>query len=348
MTSSWSLRWLMAFACVIVGLLSGCRADQPAQSPDSSPADDSARRAREALADGDSAVHREAGRAAFQLFVRADRIQPASVGAQRWTDVGDLLSVDEDASDRDALAMNAYARAVKADPKWRGPRFGSARLLLRQGAPDLKAALALLDEEEALGDAEPKVLALRKHVKQLLDESRAEEKRRDEEHERGTRALAAEDAERSRSREERLEAMHAQTIEAGDILCQLEGYRNFGKEFGNELSPGVAAGSFVGVLIQCINRGKASLYFPAGQVAIVDGGGRRFAIDTSSSFDLAVWKSDRDIQNPEALQLHPGSPRFVQLMFDLPDNVATAGSTRLAIGGKTMSLSVAMQGDTVP
>jgi hypothetical protein len=338
----------MAFACVFVGLLSGCRAAHPAQGPDTAAPDDSAKRTSEALADGDSALRREAGRAAFQSFTRADRIQPGSVDAKRWAETGDLLGVDDDVSNRDALAMNAYARAVKADPKFPGPRYGSARLLLRNRAPDLKEALDLLDEEEALGDADPKVLALRKHVKERLDASRADEKRRDEEHDRGARALAAEDAERSRSRQERLEAMHAQTIEAGSILCQLEGYRNFGKEFGNEMSPSVAAGSFVGVLVQCINRGKASLYFPSGQVAIVDSSGRRFAIDTSSSFDLAVWKSGRDIQNPETLQLHPGSPRFVQLMFDLPDDVATAGSTRLAIGGKTMALSEAMQGDTGP
>lgn len=338
----------MVFACVFVSLLSGCRAPQPAEAPDTAAPDDSAKRTTEALADGDSAVRREAGRAAYQLFVRADRIQPGSVGAARWTDVGDLLSVDEDVGDRDALAANAYSRAVKADAKWPGPRFGSARLLLRQDAPDLRAALALLDAEEALGDPKPEVLALRRHVKELLDETRAAEKRRDEEHERGTQALAAEEAERSRSRQERLAAMHAQTVEAGNILCQLEGYRNFGKEFGNEMSPSVAAGSFVGVLVQCINRGRTSVYFPAGQVAIVDGSGRRFAIDTSSSFDLAVWKSDRDIQNPEALQLHPGSPRFVQFMFDLPDNVATAASIRLAIGNKTMPLRDAMQDATAP
>lgn len=338
----------MVFACVFVSLLSGCRAPQPSESPEMATPDDSAKRTREALEDGDSAVRREAGRAAFQLFIRADRIQPGSVGAERWTNVGDLLTVDEDVSDRDAVAMNAYSRAVKADPKWRGPRFGSARLLVRQSAPDLKAALNLLDEEEALGLPTPEVLALRRHVKELLDETRAEEKRRDDEHERGTRALAAEEAERSRSREERLAAMHAQTVEAGSILCQLEGYRNFGKEFGNEMSPSVAAGSFVGVLVQCINRGRTSVYFPAGQVAIVDGSGRRFAIDTSSSFDLAVWKSDRDIQNPEALQLHPGSPRFVQFMFDLPEDVAAARSTRLAIGNKAMSLGDAMQDATAP
>lgn len=338
----------MAFACVFVSLLGACRASQPAQGPDDALPDDSAKRTREALADGDSALRREAGRAAFQLFVRADRIQPGSVGAERWTDVGDLMSVDEDVTDRDAMAMNAYSRAVKADPKWRGPRFGSARLLLRHSAPDLKAALNLLDEEEALGAPTPEVLALRRQVKERLDETRAEEKRRDEEHERGTRALAAEEAERSQSRQERLAAMHAQTVESGSILCQLEGYRNFGKQFGNEMSPSVAAGSFVGVLVQCINRGRTSLYFPAGQVAIVDGSGRRFAIDTSSSFDLAVWKNDRDIQNPEALQLHPGSPRFVQLMFDLPEDVASARSTRLAIGNKAMSLGDAMQDATAP
>jgi len=302
-------------------------------------------KAEGALAAGDAAVKRGAWDEAFEQYRKADNVRYGTVGAARWKALGDLIASAGDAFNADPVAVRAYARALKADPKYPGIHLGQARILMHEPLAKPTDAMAALDEEEQAHPGNPEVRKLREKVQARLDaEKRAEDEKRATreafEGDRARRQLEGEHHEETAK-----DRYRTQSVEARGIFCRLEGYRVFGDEFGGEYHSSTASGTFAGALIQCVNKTKSSLYFPASEFAIVDTLGRRFAIDASSSFDLAVWKEDRSIANPEALQLHPGSPRFVQLMFDLPPDVAAATSTRLVFANQGMQ--VVFEGDVV-
>jgi len=291
-----------------------------------------------ALKAGDSAVKSKAWDEAFEQYRKADDIRYGTVGAARWTTLGDLIASIGDVFNSDPVAMKAYARALKADPKYPGIHLGQARVLMHEPTPNPPNALAALDEEEQAHPGSPDVRKLRQKIQAGLDaEKRAEDEKqaiRDKfESDRAQRQLEGEHHEETAK-----DRYRTQSVEARGIFCRLEGYRVFGDEFDGEYHTSTASGTFAGALLQCVNNTKRSLYFPASDFTMVDTMGRRFAIDASSSFDLAIWKSDRSIANPEALQLHPGSPRFVQLMFDLPPEVAAATTTRLVFANKGMQV----------
>jgi hypothetical protein len=86
----------------------------------------------------------------------------------------------------------------------------------------------------------------------------------------------------------------------------------------------------------------------AVQLAQRDPAGRRYSIDTSGSFELAIWNEDAEIQTPEALQLHPGSPGFVQLMFDLPPELASNESARLGFAKNQFRLIFPAEASDLP
>jgi hypothetical protein len=265
--------------------------------------------------------------------IASSRVALASSGGRSSASIAEGGALDES----EPTAMDAYARALEASPKYPGLKVLQARELLRDGSSREEEALALLDEEEANHPGMPETRRLRK---QILKRREAEARNRARESERALRELDYErqQEESQRKRQESVERFRTQNAEIGGVFCQLEGYRAFGKEFGGDLHSSVASGTFVGVLLQCVNGRRSTVYFPAEAFAIVDAHGRRFAIDTNSSFDLAIWKNDAEINNPEALQLHPGIPRFVQLMFDIPPDAAQAPTTRLAFASKTMQL----------
>lgn len=300
---------------------------------------------------GNQALKKRDVQAAFESFRQADEARPGTISAARWKAVGDGLADYNDIFESDVAAVSAYERALRADPQAPGIRWREARLHVRAPVPRIKEALALLDEEDRLHPGGRDSYNVRKEI----EDARSAERRKAADAVEGANAAAAararEQQERARRRaeEDAQKAMLRSQVGAiGPITCRLEGYRVFGHEFGNDLHSVVASGVFAGVLLQCVNNGRDSAYFPASAFAVVDPEGRRYSIDSNSSFELAVWNEDAEIQNPEALQLHPGSPRFVQLMFDLPPELARNESARLGFAKNQFRLIFPAEASGIP
>ena len=330
--------WLLSVTLLVVGILSGPIACMPSR-----PAEDEAAKPdpQQLLSAGNASLERRGFGAAFESFRSADDARPGTVNAETWKAVGDGLAEDGDIVDSDRAAFSAYERALKAAPGIEGVRWRQAKLLLRAPVPKTQEALALLDEEDRLHPGGRDSYNLRKGT---LDAEEAR-RRRVADAAAGASAAATARAKEQRDRDEQRANESAQKARLrtqvgaiGSLTCRLEGYRVFGREFGNDLHSVVASGTFAGVLLQCVNNGRSSTYFPATAFAILDRQGRRFAIDSNSSFELAVWNEDAEIQNPEALQMHPGVPRFVQLMFELPIDLASSGSVRLGFARNVLQL----------
>jgi tetratricopeptide (TPR) repeat protein len=302
-------------------------------------------------ATGNRALEKRDFQEAFEAFRQADEARPGTISAERWKAVGDGLADYNDIFESDVAAVSAYERALKADPKASGIRWREARLHVRAPAPRIKEALALLDEEDRLHPGGRDSYNVRKGIQ---DAEAAEQRRKAQGAEGATAAAVARARDRQEREQERAQqdarrtALRTQVGAIGPITCRLEGYRVFGHEFGNDLHSVVASGVFAGVLLQCVNNGRDSVYFPASAFAVVDSTGRRYSIDTSSSFELAIWNEDAEIQNPEALQLHPGSPRFVQLMFDLPPELASNESARLGFAKNQFRLIFPAEASGLP
>ena len=341
MTTDLHFATLLRVALLLLGIWVGPSGCAP---PDSTRSGDDAAEANpeKLLATGATALEKHDFQQAFESFRAADEARPGTVNVNQWKTVGEGLAGYNDIFESDKAALSAYERALKADPSAAGIRWREARLLIRAPVPRIKEALALLDDEDRLHPGGRDSYNVRKGIEDTL----SAERRRAADGAQGATAAAAararEQQERARRHAEedaQKALLRSQAGAIGPVTCRLEGYRVFGREFGNDLHSVVAAGVFAGALLQCVNNGKTSVYFPAAAFAIVDTSGNRYSIDSSGSFELAVWNEDAEIQNPEALQLHPNSPRFVQLMFDLPEPVASAESTRLTFAHSAMRLT---------
>ncbi|MCC6809177.1 MAG: DUF4352 domain-containing protein [Deltaproteobacteria bacterium] len=216
-----------------------------------------------------------------------------------------------------------------------GARLGLAALAFRPERRDVQAALAFLAEEEGLQPGRVEVAALRKEVERYAAEQAeiARDIKQAEEKEQEAKQRAVETKAK----------LQAQLHRVGAIECRTISYDVLETEIGDDIASVTANGVFVGVLVKCTNIGKRTASVNSPDFALVDAAKRRYEIDRKGSYYYAVTGGTADnaekFRTPEFLQLHPGVPSYIALVFDLPTAVASQAGLALDFRRSKFSLT---------
>jgi|GEM_PF-2980981 len=277
---------------------------------------------------GDDAFERGDLSTALTVYKEGTGSNPTPRDAERWYRLGLALVATNESWAMDHARQSFYL-ALKANRELPGPRLELARFEIE--AKNFKEADKLLAREvgiQANDEASGLLADVRTHI------AAEEEARLDHIREKEERRAAQDQAHRER-KEAKLHQkrqLQTQTHRVGGLQCQTIDYAEIGKSFGDEMMSTTAGGTFVSVLLKCENLSSKSGSFPWTRLHLLDGEGRQFSTDWDASLQFAVSKADDEIANPEGLQLHPGVPRYIAMLFDLPPSSATDTRTVLVFG----------------
>lgn len=246
--------------------------------------------------------------------------------------VKQLMATNDDEGAALEARCNAYDPYIEAAPNEWARNFTSAKKLLERDKQDACRQFTRYENAEK---------------QRAIAESRANEaKARQEEYEHRAAARRAQEQLAQERETERKAKLQSTVHTVGGVRCQAIDFRRIGEEIGSDLSSSSASGLYVGVLVKCENTGRSSLRMSSSDFALKDGAGRTFAVDLDGSIEALIWQEDDQIKNPELLQLHPGVPTYVGLIFDVPDEVIVDPDLQVAIGQALFPLN--FEGFDVP